>query len=71
MTGILGLGLLSDCDRFSGIIGLYCGVIGGFLTGGASADSEASELMLTPKKCSLPHIPHYMAHLSIFLPYFP
>ena len=44
MTGILGLGLLSDCDRFSGIIGLCCGVIGGFLTKGASVDSEASEL---------------------------
>ena len=27
--------------------------------------------LLTPKKCSLPHLPHYMAHLSIFLPYFP
>ena len=27
--------------------------------------------MLTPKKCPLPHLPHYMAHLSIFLPYFP
>ena len=26
--------------------------------------------LLTPKKCSLPHLPHYMAHLSIFLPYF-
>ena len=27
--------------------------------------------LLTPKKCSLPYLPHYMAHLSIFLPYFP
>ena len=27
--------------------------------------------LLTPKKCSLPHLPHYMAHLSICLPYFP
>ena len=27
-------------------------------------------LLLTPKKGSLPHLPHYMAHLSIFLPYF-
>ena len=44
MTGILGLGLLSDCDRFSGIIGLYYGVIGGFLTDGTSADSEASDI---------------------------
>ena len=26
--------------------------------------------LLTPKKGSLPHLPHYMAHLSIFLPYF-
>ena len=27
-------------------------------------------LLLTPTKGSLPHLPHYMAHLSIFLPYF-
>ena len=27
-------------------------------------------MVLTPKKCSLPHLPHYMAHLSIFPPYF-
>ena len=26
--------------------------------------------LLTPKKGSLPHLPHYMAHLSISLPYF-
>ena len=26
--------------------------------------------LLTPKNGSLPHPPHYMAHLSIFLPYF-
>ena len=26
--------------------------------------------LLTPKNGSLPHLPHYMAHLSIFLPYF-
>ena len=26
--------------------------------------------VLTPKKGSLPHLPHYMAHLSIFPPYF-
>ena len=27
-------------------------------------------LLLTPKNGSLPHLPHYMAHLSIFPPYF-
>src|SRR5713226_8430738 len=26
--------------------------------------------LLSPKKGSLPHLPHYMAHLSIFPPYF-
>ena len=36
-TRILGLGLLPDCDRFSGVIDLHCGVIGGFLTKGASS----------------------------------
>ena len=28
------------------------------------------QYLLSPKNGSLPHLPHYMAHLSIFLPYF-
>ena len=41
MTGILELGLLSDCDGFSGIKGLRCGVTGGFPTEGVSSGSES------------------------------
>ena len=40
MTGLLGLGLLLDCEEFSGITDLRCGVIGGFLTKGVSSDSS-------------------------------
>ena len=43
-TGVVELGLLLDCDRFLGITGLCCGVMGGFLTEGVLADSESSEL---------------------------
>ena len=43
-TGLLGLGLLLDCDGFSGVIDLCCGVIGGFLTKGVSSDSDSSGL---------------------------
>ena len=39
-TGILGLGLLSNCDGFSGIKDLRYG--GVFLTEGVSLDSESS-----------------------------
>ena len=44
MTGILKLGLLSDCDGFSGIIGLHCGFTGGFPTEGVSSGSKAAGL---------------------------
>ena len=43
-TGILRIGLLSDCDRFLGVTDLRCGVIGGFLTEGVYLDSDFSIL---------------------------
>ena len=43
-TRLLGLGLLSDCDGFSGIIDLHCGVVGGFLTKEVSSDLEYSSV---------------------------
>ena len=43
-TGILKIGLLSDCDGFLRITDLRCGVIGGFLTKGVSSDSDSSGL---------------------------
>ena len=43
-TGILGLGLLPDCDGFSGVVDLRCGVVGGFLTKGVSPDLGSSAI---------------------------
>ena len=40
-TGLLGLGLLLDCEGFLGITDLHCGVIGGFPTKGVSSDSDS------------------------------
>ena len=44
MTRILELGLLSDCDGFSGITGLCCGVTRGFPTEGVSSGSDTAGL---------------------------
>ena len=41
-TGILELGLLSDCNGFSGIIGLRYGVTKGFPTEGVSSGSDSA-----------------------------
>ena len=43
-VGIFMLGLLVDCDRVSGIMGLRCGVTGGFPTEGVSSGSETAGL---------------------------
>ena len=45
MTGILELGLLSDCDGFSGIIGIRYEVTGGFPTEGVSLGSGSTGIM--------------------------
>ena len=41
-AGIFVLGLLVECDRVSGIIGLRCGVTGGWLTEGFSSVSDSA-----------------------------
>ena len=42
VTGILGLGCLSDYDEISGVTGLRCGVTGGCPTKGVSSGSDAA-----------------------------